>query len=338
MIKIKPFGSIDGIDVPLLVISDGSISVELIPYGAAIRSIIVPDKNGIPTDICLGYDTLEQYQALDACFGGTIGRCANRIGGAGFEIEGKEYNVTANEGANMLHGGNEGFHKKLWQYSCDGSSVTFSLDSPDGDEGFPGYLRVEVCYTLKGSTLFIEYHAVSDKDTVVNLTNHAYFNLSGHDHGKTDDHLLTVNADRYTLADEGNVPTGEISSVEGTVLDLRSAVLLESRLHRPELAASRGFDHNFVLNGGASPAAVLVSQTSGIALELHTSLEGMQLYSSGFLTERVGKNGAIYGKSHALCLEPQHFPDAVNHPNFPSPILKAGDQYRQTISFKFFTI
>jgi len=338
MIKIKPFGSIDGVDVPLLVITDGDISVELIPYGAAIRSVIVPDKNGTLTDICLGYDDLEQYQALDACFGGTIGRCANRIGGACFEIDGVKYNVTANEGANMLHGGNEGFHKKLWQYSCDANSVTFTLDSPDGDEGFPGELHTEVRYTLNGKTLSIDLHAVSNKDTVVNLTNHAYFNLSGHDGGEVSDHLLTVNADSFTPADDGNVPTGVIASVEGTTLDLRSGVLLGDRLDLPELSVSRGFDHNFVLNGGEGPAAVLTSQTSGIKLEMFTSLEGMQFYSSGFLTERIGKDGAVYGKSHAICLEPQHFPDAVNRPNFPSPILKAGEHYRENISFHFSTV
>lgn len=338
MIKIKPFGSIEGIDVPLLVITEGSISVELIPYGAAIRSITVPDKNGNPTDICLGYDSLEQYQSLDACFGGTIGRCANRIGGAHFCIGETEYSVTANEGKNMLHGGSEGFHKKLWAYSCDGNSVTFSHISPDGDEGFPGELRTEVRYTLKYSKLTIDFHAVSTKDTVVNLTNHAYFNLSGHDHGEITDHLLTVNADSFTPSDSGNVPTGEISSVDGTALDLRNGALLGDRLILPELASTRGFDHNFVLNKSDSPAAVLVSETSGIKLEMTTSLEGMQLYSSGFLTERVGKNGAVYGKSHAVCLEPQHFPDAVNHPEFPSPVLKAGEHFRETIVFSFSAI
>ena len=338
MIKIKPFGAIDGIDVPLLVITDGGISVALIPYGAAIRSIIVPDKDGKPTDICLGYDSLEQYQNLDACFGGTIGRCANRIGGARFCIGEKEYRITANEGENMLHGGAEGFHKKLWQYRCGENSVTFSLVSPDGDEGFPGELNVETRYTLKGGTLTVDFHAVSNKDTVVNLTNHAYFNLSGHDSGEVTDHLLTVNADSYTPAGKGNVPTGEIASVENTVLDLRNGVLLSDRLNCPELAESRGFDHNFVLNKTDAPDAVLSSKTNGIKLEMRTTLEGMQLYSSGFLTERIGKNGAVYGKSHAICLEPQHFPDAINHPEFPSPVLKAGEHYRQTIAFTFSSI
>ena len=173
MYEVRPFGTLRGQDVPLIRLTDGAISVELLPYGAAIRSIWVPDQEGRPTDICLGYDTLEEYRDQDACFGGTIGRCANRIGGASFTVDGTEYRLTANEGANTLHGGAEGFHKKLWRYACGENSVTFTLDSPDGEEGFPGNLRAEVTYTLQNSTLTMEYRAKSDRITVVNLTNHA---------------------------------------------------------------------------------------------------------------------------------------------------------------------
>ena len=197
MVSVKPFGEVD-----LITITDGEISAEFIPFGAAVRSIWVPNKNGDSVDVCLGYDSLEQYKELDACFGGTIGRCANRIGGASFEIGGRRFDVTANEGANQLHGGIEGFHKKLWDYKIGENSVTFMLDSPDGDEGFPGNLHVEVTYTVKDNTLFIDYSAVSDKDTVVNLTNHAYFNLGGHNSGSIGNHRLIVRAESYTPAGE----------------------------------------------------------------------------------------------------------------------------------------
>ena len=174
MCEVRPFGTLRGQDVPLIRLTDGDISVELLPYGAAIRALWVPDREGRSTDICLGYDTLEEYRDQDACFGGTIGRCANRIGGASFTVDGTEYRLTANEGANTLHGGGEGFHKKLWRYACGENSVTFTLDSPDGEKGFPGSLRAEVTYTLQNRTLTMEYRAKSDKTTVVNLTNHAY--------------------------------------------------------------------------------------------------------------------------------------------------------------------
>ena len=336
MYKIKPFGAFNGQDVPVIELTDGICAVELIPYGAAVRSIRVPDREGKLTDICLGYDDLDSYRNLDACFGGTIGRCANRIGGARFAIGGTEYRVTANEGANCLHGGAEGFHKKQWAYTCAEHSVTFTYDSPDGEEGFPGNLHAEVTYTLKNSSLTIAYRAVTDRDTVVNLTNHAYFNLAGHNGGRVDDHVLTVRADRYTPADDGNIPTGELAEVAGTPLDFRTPTELGSRLADPFLSGSRGYDHNYVLNRGEAPAAELWCPRTGIVLEMTTSLEGMQLYTAGWLTERRGKGGAVYGPTHAVCLETQHFPDAVNHPEFPSPILRAGEGYYETTSYRFF--
>lgn len=337
MYKIKPFGALNGQDVPAIELSDGVCTVELLPFGAAARAIRVPDREEKLTDICLGYDDLDSYRTLDACLGGTIGRCANRIGGAGFAIGGTEYRVTANEGANCLHGGAEGFHKKLWDYVCRENSVTFIYESPDGEEGFPGNLHVEVSYTLENSTLTIDYRAVTDRDTVVNLTNHAYFNLAGHDCGRVDDHVLTVRAGRYTPAGLGNIPTGELASVAGTPLDFRTPTELGSRLADPFLDSGRGYDHNFALNGGEAPAAELWCPRTGIALEMATSLEGMQLYTAGWLTERRGKGGAVYGPTHAVCMETQHFPDAVNHENFPTPILRAGEPYRERTAYRFFT-
>ena len=331
-----PFGALEGRPISLVTLTDGAMSVELLPYGAAIRSIRVPDRDGKIVDVCLGYDTAEEYARQDACFGGTIGRCANRIGGAEFTIDGHTYPLTANEGKNQLHGGLVGFHKKWWADTIQGNRAVFTLDSPDGEEGFPGNLHVEVTYTLLGGVLTVDYIARSDHDTVVNLTNHAYFNLAGHAAGPVDDHRLTVQADAYTPAGSDNVPTGAIVPVEGTPLDLRHGAWVGETADDPFFAVTRGFDHNLVLTGGGEAAELWCPRT-GIGMALSTTLPGMQVYSSGFLTERSGKGGAVYGQRHAVCLEPQFFPDAVHHENFPSPILRAGQEYRQTISYRFFT-
>lgn len=336
MFQLKPFGELDGREVPLIELSSGKCAVELLPYGAAVRAIRVPDRNGKLTDICLGYDDLEGYRTLDACFGGTIGRCANRIGGARFTIDGREYRVTANEGENCLHGGNEGFHKKMWAFACEENAVTFSYTSPDGEEGFPGALRVEVTYRLIDDQLTIAYQAAAEQSTVVNLTNHAYFNLGGHSSGTVEDHVLTLRASRYTPTDSGNVPLGTLAPVAGTPLDLRTPAAFGNRLHDKAFNGGRGYDHNYVLDGGEGPAAELWCPATGIGLEMTTSMEGMQLYTAGWLTERQGKDGAIYGQSHAVCLETQHFPNAVNCPAFPSPILRRGETLHQWTAFRFF--
>lgn len=337
MVQTKPFALLQGRQIPLIILSNDTLCVELMPYGATVRAIRVPDRNGNSTDVCLGYDTLEDYRKHDAYFGATVGRCANRIGGARFTLCGEEYALSANEGDNILHGGHEGFDKKVWDYTCGENSVTFSLDSPDGDEGFPGNLHVQVTYTLEKDTLTVRFLAQSDRDTVVSLTNHAYFNLAGHEGGPVDDHQLTLRAGHYTPTAQGNIPTGEIAPVEGTVWDLRGGAVLGERWHDEALGITRGYDHNFALDGGELPAAQVYCPRTGIALELSTTLEGVQLYTSGFLTDRTGKNGAVYGQGHGICLEPQHFPDAVNHPAFPSPVLKAGATYDHSIQYRFFT-
>ena len=336
MVKEGQFGLLDGQPVALLTITDGAMEVELISFGAAVRSIRVPDRNGNSVDVCLGYDTPAEYRDQGGCLGGCLGRCANRIGGAKFTLNGVTYPLFANEGANTLHGGKVGFHKKLWAYTCGENSVTFTLDSPDGEEGFPGNLHAEVTYTLGDGALTIDYRAVTDRDTVVNMTNHTYFNLAGHDGGRVDDHVLTIRASRYTPAGSGNIPTGEIASVEGTPLDLRHSAVLGDRLGDPFLAAGGGYDQNFVLDGGEGPAVELYCPRTGIAMEMTTTLEGTQLYTAGHLSNRPGKGGAVYDIAHAVCLEPQFFPDAVHHENFPSPILRAGEAYRQSITCRFY--
>lgn len=335
MVRKENFGTVNGSSVFRFTIEDGPMSVELLSLGATIRAIRVPDREGKICDVCLGYDTVEEYCTRDGYIGASIGRHANRIGKARFSLNGQEYQLTANEGANQLHGGNVGFDRKLWDYTCGENSVTFMLDAADGEEGFPGNLHVEVTYTLKEGTLTIDYRAVSDMDTVVNLTNHAYFNLAGHDGGVVDDHVLMVCAESYTPTDAENIPTGEIAPVEGTVFDLRSGEKLGDRLYHSDLARTNGYDHNFALTAGAAPAAELWCPRTGIALQVTTTLEGVQIYTAGSLTERDGKNGARYGKGHAVCLETQHFPDAVNHENFISPVLKAGSEYRETTNYRF---
>ena len=336
MAERTPFGTLEGRPISLVTLTDGTMSVELLPYGAAIRSIRVPDRDGKIVDVCLGYDTADEYARQDACLGGTIGRCANRIGGAEFSIDGHTYPLTANEGKNQLHGGLVGFHKKWWTDTIEGNRAVFTLDSPDGEEGYPGNVHAEVTYTLFGGVLTVDFSARSDHDTVVNLTNHAYFNLAGHDAGRVDDHRLTARADAYTPAGSDNVPTGVIAPVEGTPLDLRHGAWVGETADDPFFAATRGFDHNVVLTGGGEAAELWCPRT-GIGMALSTTLPGMQVYSAGFLTERPGKGGAVYGQRHAVCLEPQFFPDAVHHENFASPILRAGQEYHQTISYRFFT-
>lgn len=334
MVEQHSFGILDGREIPLLILDSGTAEAELIPLGAAVRAIRTPDRTGRMTDVCLGYGSAEEYRDQDGCLGATLGRCANRIGGAGFTLGGRDYRLTANEGKNTLHGGASGFHKKLWTYRTGSDSVTFSLDSPDGEEGFPGNLHAEVTYSLRGGTLTIEYRAVCDRDTVVNLSNHIYFNLAGHGSGSIARHTALIRAGRYTPCGPGNIPTGEIASVEGTPLDLRQGAALGERLDAPFLAGTRGYDHNFVLDGGG-PAAEIFCPSTGISMALTTTMEGMQLYTAGFLTDRPGKEGVRYGPFAGLCLETQRFPDAVNHPEFPSPVLRAGETLHETTALRF---
>jgi aldose 1-epimerase len=336
MVKNQRFGLLDGQNVEKLTITDGTVEVELISLGAAVHAIRVPDRDGKITDVCLGYDTPAEYRDQGGCLGGCLGRYANRIGNARFTLNGREYHLPANDGANTLHGGLVGFHKKLWAWTRGENSVTFSLDSPDGEEGFPGALHIEVTYILQNGALTLDYRARSDADTAVNFTNHTYFNLAGHASGPVTGHVLTIRAERYTPSGPGNIPTGEIRPVEGTPLDLRRETVLGDRLNDPFLAAGPGYDQNFILEGGDGPAATLYAPSTGIAMELTTTLEGVQLYTSGHLTKRPGKDGATYDIFHGVCLETQHFPDAVNHPNFPSPILRAGEEFHETTSYRFF--
>ena len=319
-----------------IVIRQGLFEAHILPYGATLRSLWVPDKAGKPLDVVLGYHSWEEYQQNDGYLGATVGRHANRIAGAQFTLDGATYTLTANEGLNQLHSGPSGLHQKVWNWEQTAENqVVLRTVSPDGEDGYPGTLEVVVTYTLSDGALIIDYEAVCDRDTICNLTNHAYFNLAGQGSGSVAGHELRVNADHYTPCGAGTIPTGEVQAVDGSVMDLRQGAVLGERLDTAELAEYGGYDHNFCLNGNS--AARLFCPESGICMGAETTLPGLQVYTAGFLTDRQGKDGAIYGKNHGVCLETQFWPDAVHHENFPSPVLRAGEVYRHKTVYRFTT-
>ncbi len=317
-----------------IIIRQGAWEAQILPYGATLHRLYVPDRTGARRDVVLGYETLADYQRHDGYLGATVGRHANRIAGAQFSLDGTTYALAANEGENQLHSGPSGLHQKVWEWEQTAENcVTLHTVSPNGEDGYPGTLEVSVTYTLSGGALSLDYAAVSDRDTVCNLTNHAYFNLAGQGRGSVAGHTLRVSADHYTPCGAGTIPTGEVRAVDGTTLDLRHGAVLGERLGAAELAEYSGYDHNFCLNDGA--AAQLYSPESGICMDAETTLPGLQVYTAGFLTERQGKDGAVYGKHHGVCLETQFWPDAVHHENFPSPILRAREVYRHKTVYRF---
>ena len=322
----------EGEDVYLYTLANkNGVEASITNYGGAITSIMAPDRNGVFGDVVLGYETLEDYVKYPRYFGALIGRSANRIGRGRFSLNGVDYQLAQNNGANHLHGGNKGFDKRVWNAEEADSGLHLKYFSKDGEENYPGNLNVDVTYSLNDENeLRIEYRATTDKDTIVNLTNHAYFNLAGS--GTILDHELTLNADGFTPVSEDLIPTGEIKAVEGTPMDFRTA----------RTVAPGGYDHNFVLNdwqaGVIRSVARLRERVSGRVMEVLTTQPGMQFYSGNFLDGSiVGKGGVAYQKYAALCLETQHFPDAPNHPNFPSTVLRPGETYEHVTVYKFTT-
>ncbi len=309
------------------------LQAEVLDYGVIIRSITVPDKMGNPVDVVLGYDSLKAY-VRDGCYlGAVVGRCANRIKGADFELNGKTYPLCANNGQNHLHGGKIGFNKCLWNARQEGEAVTFSRLSPDGEEGYPGNLQVKVTVGWEGDSLTLGYEATTDQDTLVNLTNHSYFNLNGK--RKINGHLLQIKADRYTVNGRDGIPTGEVADVEGTAMDFRTPKPIgrDAGKKEPCVDFFRGYDSNFVLSG--HPSATAVGDRTGITLEVDTDLPGVQLYTANALVPCWGKNRRRYGFRSAFCLETQHFPDAIHHPEWPSCVLKAGETFRSITTYTF---
>ena len=331
--NISLFGHMsDGRAVEEIVLASGPLSCRILTYGGALRSLPVPDRTGRPVDVVLGFDSLEDYQVQDKYLGALIGRYANRIGGSRFSLEGAEYPLRANDGPNHLHGGPQGFDKQLWTIQAlSDDSVTLALTSPDGQEGYPGELKVLVTYTLRDRALELSYRAESSRTTLCNLTNHAYFNLSGHGSGPIGEQRIQLLADRYTPVSAGAIPTGALDTVEGTPMDLR---VLQS-------IGGREYDHNWAVNGRPGtlrPAARAWSPDTGILMETLTTLPGIQFYTGNFLDGcPKGKGGAPYAKHWAFCLETQYFPDSPNHPEFPSATLAAGDIYESKTVYRFET-
>lgn len=342
MINVREFGDIKGIKIfEITLKNDNGMALSALTYGAVIRSVIVPDRDGKPVDICLGYDTIEEYVKNDGYFGSTPGRCANRIGGAAFDLDGVHYELTKNEGPNHLHGGVHGWNEKIWNYELNEAenSVTFTTKSADGEQGYPGEVEAKAVYTLKADNAFtIDYYAVTDKPTVLNLTNHWYFNLNGHDAGDILDHVLTIHSNKTTEIREGLIPTGKILDIEkGSVLDFTTPKVIRKDFAEAAEMITGGYDHNYILGepGVFREAAILSGDKSGITMTASTDQEGMQFYSGNFVTTRKGKGGCTYTKNYGMCFEPQHYPDAVNHPNFPTPILRPGETYRHHTEFRF---
>jgi len=312
-------------------------------YGGRVVSIMVPDKNGQMTDVVLGYDNIASYTASRGNFGALIGRYGNRIAQGLFTLDGVEYQLPKNNNGNCLHGGPEGFDTKVWD-AVQPNNKTLELFylSEDGEAGFPGNLNVKVTYTLTDdNALDIRYDATTDKATVVNLTNHSYFNLSGIAGSNIMDHLIMIDADRYTAVDARLIPTSELASVEGTPLDLRQLTVISSKIDEPfeQLVLGRGFDHNWVLNAAGDVtklACKVVSLVSGIGMEVYTNEPGVQFYAGNFMGGRdTGKFGVSYPHRGALCLETQHYPDSPNQPDFPSTVLRPGEKYLSRCIYKF---
>jgi aldose 1-epimerase len=315
-----------------------------ITYGAIITSIGVPDRKGQVGDIVLGFDRIDGYLKAASYFGAVVGRYGNRIGKGQFTLDGRAYKLATNNGPNHLHGGNKGFDKVLWtaEPMKDQNGVVFTRTSPDGEEGYPGTLKVRVSYTLTDKNeLIVDYHATTDKATPVNLTQHSYFNLAGEGSGDVLKHELMLNADRYTPVDDTLIPTGELAPVQGTPFDFRSPTAIGARINQnhPQLKNGRGYDHNWVLTrkgAGLELAARLVEPTTGRTLEIHTTEPGIQFYSGNFLDGTLtGKSGRVYQQRSGLCLETQHFPDSPNKPAFPSTVLRPGEEYRSRTVFTF---
>jgi aldose 1-epimerase len=340
MIKAEKVAEHNGKPVFHYVLDNGTTQVEMSNYGGLITKIIVPDKDGNKENIALTLDTAEEFLTKpNPFFGATAGRVANRIGGAKFELEGTTYELAANNGKNTLHGGLEGFNKKVWDaetYENEGTSgVKMTYVSPDGEEGFPGNLTTTLWMELtQDNVLRIRFESTTDKTTIVNLTNHTYFNLSGMDRDVLD-HEFQFWADAYTPVDAGLIPTGEIKDVAGTAFDFRTPKVLGDQI----AANGGGFDHNMVMKRESSSEmkhfVKVRHPESGRVMDMYSDNVGVQFYTANFVKDFAGADGKTYDAHWGFCLESQNWPDAINHDNFPSPILKPGGKYQHTIEYKF---
>lgn len=339
----------DGTPVSLYTVTNkNGVKAVFTDFGAILVSLFVPDRDGNLADVVLGYDKVESYYDNGPNFGSTIGRHANRIGGAAFTLNGKEYRLDRNDGNNNLHGGFDGYHKRVWKAdtytTAAGQTVEFTYHSPDMDQGFPGNLDISVKYTLtEDNAIVIAYDAVTDQDTVVNLTNHSYFNLAGHDSGDTLKQKVWIDSEEFTFADEESIPNGEIRKTAGTPMDFTVSKPVSDGIDSDydQIVWGKGFDHNWILKtqpGRLSKVASMQDDESGRVMDVYTDLPGMQFYSGNFLDgTEIGKGGVPYIQRSGVCFETQYFPNAINVPAFAQPVLKAGEVYRTATVYKFYT-
>jgi len=327
--------------------NDNAMTAKIINYGGIVVSLTAPDRNRKMDDVVLGYDNLDDYiKDNDSYFGAIVGRYGSRIAKGKFTLEGNEYTLAQNNGENSLHGGIKGFNKVLWQAEpfkkADAVGLKLKYLSRDGEEGFPGNLNVTVIYTLTNNNeLKIDNKATTDKTTVVNMTHHSYFNLKGHGEGNILDHLMMINADKFTPTDADSIPTGELADVKGTPMDFTKPIAIGDRIEidYEQLKFGSGYDHNWVINKKSSElelAARAIEKSTGRIMELYTTCPGVQFYTGNFLDDNnVGKGGKVYRPRYGFCLEPQHFPDTPNKPEFPSCTLAKGKTYTHNIVYKF---
>lgn len=341
--KTTQFGiTAKGEPVQKIILDNGLLCCHVITFGATVQKLFVPDKSGNPVDVVLGYDTLAQYEQEDGYFGATVGRVANRIADGKFTLNGKTYTLSINNGPNHLHGGIAGFSHRVWKIAqADETSVTLALESPDGDEGYPGKLSVAVQYVLRGNQLSIHYRADAEADTPCSLTNHTYFNLAGHGSGDVLQQKIQIFASHYTPTNAVSIPYGTIEPVTGTPMDLQHLQPIGKEINTPfiQLQQAKGYDHNYVIDGQPGtlrPAVMAKSQESGITLQVQTTFPGMQFYTANYIEEGLlGKDDCIYGPRQGFCLETQYFPDSPNQSAFPSIILHAGKSDCHTTTFTF---
>lgn len=340
MIKSSSFGkTADGQEVRLYHLKNGNYSADITDFGATLVRFCGPDRDGNNTDVLLGFETVEPYLGSVGYMGAVIGRFGNRIGEGKFTLKGKEYLLAVNNGPNHLHGGKKGFSHRVWSVrDIDNNTIEFSLLSPDGEEGYPGNLDVQITYSLEADgTLTLDYYAISDADTVINLTNHAYFNLNGV--AKSSDvlsHSLQLDSTAFCETDENGLANGNILAVKNTPFDFREPRILGNVLNAGFQPAKNGIDHNFVLlnDGKFKKFGVLYSDNTGIEMTCYTDQPGVQIYTANYTNSLVGKGNVVYNKHSAVCLETQGFPNATEHKHFPSPILKKGRIYRRKTAYK----
>ncbi len=341
-IQAYPFGKTqEGCPVTRYVLEDGLFAVSILDYGGTVQMLRVPDRHGRPVDVALGFETVTAYETHGKFLGALIGRCANRIAQGTFSLHDTIYHLDCNEGAHHLHGGKRGFDKKIWRVQQVANGLRLTLHSEDGEGGYPGNLEVAVTYTLQQGALCLDYQAVSDADTLCNLTNHTYFNLAGHGSGAVGQQYIRIFAEQYTPTDRFAIPTGALATVADTPMDLRRLQRIGHQIDADfaQLHNADGFDHNWVTDardGALTPAAVAYAEETGIRMQVETTLPGVQFYTGNHLDGCPrGKGGVYYGRRSGFCLETQFYPDAIHHPHFPQPILRKGETYSHQTVYRF---